>query len=103
MSLQKRLRLISATIIAVLVIFGVISIRSAIEVRQDFIHVTDVTAPQVIGLGGIKVAGGRVMQEALSYTLLHAQNDGEGAGNEPVDKMVKAQARRDFDNAAAEL
>ena len=70
MSLRRMLGLVSTTVTVLMIIVGVISIRSAIQVRNDFIHITDATAPEVIGLGEIKVAGGRVMEEALSYTLL---------------------------------
>src|SRR4051812_32613198 len=98
MSLNKKLRLFSAAVIGLMIIIGIISIRSAILVRQDFIHITDVTAPEVIGLGEIKVAGGRVLEEALSYTLLNVTD-----GGAPPDPKIEVRARKSFDDAAAGL
>ena len=97
MSLQTKLHLTSGIVVGLLVLVGLISIRSAMLVRDDFIHMADATAPEVIGLGEIKVAGGRLMEEALSFTLLTV------SAEEELNPEFVAQEREEFEEAVAEL
>jgi signal transduction histidine kinase/CheY-like chemotaxis protein len=98
MSLREKLGLVAIGAIVLMIITGIINIRSAIQVRKDFMHITDTTAREVIALGEIKVAGGRVMDEALSYALLTMEENGVAP-----DAKVEAQERLEFETAVAEL
>lgn len=98
MSLRRKLQLVSLAVVGIMAIASILSIRAAIQVREDFIRITDATAPEVIGLGEIKVAGGRVMEEALSFTLLHVAEEDDANDSESY-----AQDLQEFEQAVAEL
>ncbi|MCC6457360.1 MAG: response regulator [Caldilineaceae bacterium] len=103
MSLRTKLRFVSWLAIGALILLGVLNANVTRQVRDDFIHTTDVTAPEVIRLGEIKVAGSRVMEEALSYTLLHVADLSVGGADEMHSPELEAQATREFDDAVVEL
>lgn len=96
MSLRRKLGLVSGVIFIVMIVASLISVKSAIRVRDDFIQIADATAPKVIGLGEIKVAGGRVIGEALSYALLDAAQS-----NAPLDSDLAEQGRLEFESAVS--
>jgi signal transduction histidine kinase/DNA-binding response OmpR family regulator len=98
MSLRRKLQLVSLAVVGIMTIASILSIRTAIQVREDFVRITDATAPEVIGLGEIKVAGGRVMEEALSFTLLHVAEEGAASDSETYE-----QDMQEFEEAVAEL
>ena len=98
MSLRKKLGIVSVIVIVLMLVGGLIRIRFATQVRDDFIHMTDVTAPDVIRLGTIKVAGGRVVEEALTYTLLHGARD-----KTIFDPVFLDREKQEFEQAVVEL
>jgi signal transduction histidine kinase/CheY-like chemotaxis protein len=98
MSLRTKLSFFSGLVVAAMVLFGLLSASATRQARDDFVHTTDVTAPEVIRLGEIKVAGSRVMEEALSYTLLHVTGDAEAQR-----AAFKAEETEEFEQTVTEL